>query len=108
MNGTDEIIDLFHSTCCRTWDRDQVVDSALVRFAEAYLMMAEAHYRPAAPGDGCGGIYAVFQRAQRPLGPGREPPRASSCQRSTPRPAPTNSMTSWQRGSCGASKCPTT
>ena len=29
-----------------------------VRFAQAYLKMAiEAHYRPAAPGDGMGGIY---------------------------------------------------
>jgi hypothetical protein len=32
--------------------------TVIERYAEAYLTMAkEADYRPAAPGDGCGGIY---------------------------------------------------
>ena len=66
MKGTDEIVDYFHLTCCRKWDREKLAKSAIVRFAEAYLMMAEAGYRPAAPGDGLGGIYLTKAQLKEP------------------------------------------
>jgi hypothetical protein len=35
-----------------------IPDQKIMRFVEAYLMMAmRGRYRPGAPGDGCGGIY---------------------------------------------------
>jgi hypothetical protein len=34
------------------WRREQIVESPIMRFAEAYLMMADIKYRPGAPGDG--------------------------------------------------------
>lgn len=37
--------------------RSKIPDEQLMRFVEAYLMMAtRANYRPGAPGDGCGNI----------------------------------------------------
>jgi hypothetical protein len=40
-------------------------DPCLQRFFEAYLEMARvAHYRPAAPGDGCGGVYLTLAESQ--------------------------------------------
>jgi hypothetical protein len=39
----------------------------LNRYAEAYINMAkQAHYRPAAPGDGCGGIYLSDEELSDP------------------------------------------
>jgi hypothetical protein len=42
-------------------------DPRLARFAEAYLAMAErARYRPAAPGDGIGGVFLSEDEAADP------------------------------------------
>ena len=41
----------------KQWPIEDIVKDKLMRFAQAYMMMANAGYRPAAPGDGFGGIY---------------------------------------------------
>jgi hypothetical protein len=38
------------------WRREQIAESPIMRFAEAYLMMADIKYRPGAPGDGMGHV----------------------------------------------------
>jgi hypothetical protein len=38
------------------WSEEDVEQYTVLRFAEAYLLMAELQYRPAAPGDGLGNI----------------------------------------------------
>jgi hypothetical protein len=48
---------IFHSTCMRDWSREEIARHSLFRFAQTYLMMASAHYRPGAPGDGMGNIH---------------------------------------------------
>ncbi len=53
---TKLLIDVFHGTCCAAWTREDIARDKLMRFAQAYLMMAGAQYRPAAPSDGCGNI----------------------------------------------------
>jgi hypothetical protein len=53
---TERLIDVFHGTCCAAWTREQIAKDKLVRFAQTYLMMAHAKYRPQAPSDGCGNI----------------------------------------------------
>jgi hypothetical protein len=53
---TERLIDIFHETCCSTWHREDIAKDKLVRFAQAYLIMARAKYRPAAPSDGLGNI----------------------------------------------------
>jgi hypothetical protein len=61
LTKTDEqdaerLIDAFKTTCCARWTREQIADDKLMRYAETYLMMARAKYRPAAPSDGFGNI----------------------------------------------------
>jgi hypothetical protein len=53
---TELLIDIFRATCCKAWTREQIAPDKLMRFAQAYMMMARAGYRPAAPSDGCGNI----------------------------------------------------
>lgn len=53
---TERLIDVFQATCCTKWTREQIAEDKILRFAETYLMMAGAKYRPAAPGDGFGSI----------------------------------------------------
>jgi hypothetical protein len=53
---TERLIDVFRSTCCAQWTREDIAQGSLMRFAQAYLMMARARYRPAAPSDGFGNI----------------------------------------------------
>jgi hypothetical protein len=55
--STERIVDILHEGPFREWDRDELAKSRVVRFAQAYLILAEEKYRPEAPGDGCGGIY---------------------------------------------------
>jgi hypothetical protein len=50
------LVDIFAATYCSTWDRKDIARDKLVRFAQAYLMMARTKYRPAAPSDGFGHI----------------------------------------------------
>jgi hypothetical protein len=52
----DKLVDIFLE-CCPAWTREQADPAPVIRFAEAYLMMAEAGYRPGAPGDGCGHVH---------------------------------------------------
>ncbi len=61
LTRTDEqdaerLAEAFQATCCKSWSREQIADDKLTRYAETYLMMARAKYRPAAPGDGFGAI----------------------------------------------------
>jgi hypothetical protein len=56
MTDTERLIDCFKETCCKDWPREDIEKDKLVRFAQAYLMMADAKYRPAAPSDGFGNI----------------------------------------------------
>src|SRR5713101_829886 len=53
---TELLIDIFRGTCCAAWTRQDIAQDKLLRFAQAYLMMAHAQYRPAAPSDGFGNI----------------------------------------------------
>jgi hypothetical protein len=39
------------------WTREDLAQDKILRFAQAYLMMARAKYRPAAPSDGFGNIH---------------------------------------------------
>jgi hypothetical protein len=48
------------ATCCARWTREQIERDKLVQFAQAYLMMADAKYRPAAPNDGCGAAKPII------------------------------------------------
>jgi hypothetical protein len=52
----ERLIDIFRRTCCAAWTREDIARDKLLRFAQAYLMMARAKYRPAAPSDGFGNI----------------------------------------------------
>ena len=54
---TERLIDAFRATCCAAWTREDIAQDKILRFAQAYLMMARAKYRPAAPGDGFGNIH---------------------------------------------------
>jgi hypothetical protein len=56
-HDSERLTDVLHHTCCSTWDREDIAKDKLLRFAQAYVMMADAKYRPQAPGDGMGGIY---------------------------------------------------
>jgi hypothetical protein len=53
---TELLIDTFQRTCCAAWTREQIAEDKLLRFAQAYLMMARTKYRPSAPSDGFGNI----------------------------------------------------
>jgi len=53
---TERLIDVFRSTCCADWTREDIANDKLLRFAQTYLLMAHAKYRPAAPSDGFGNI----------------------------------------------------
>jgi hypothetical protein len=54
--NTERLVDIFQGTCCAAWTREQIAEDKLVRFAQAYLMMAHAQYRPQAPSDGFGNV----------------------------------------------------
>jgi hypothetical protein len=53
---SERLIDVFRSTCCADWAREDIAKDKLLRFAQTYLMMSHAKYRPAAPSDGFGNI----------------------------------------------------
>jgi hypothetical protein len=53
---TERLIDVFRATCCSAWTREDIAQDKVLRFAQTYLMMAGAKYRPAAPSDGMGNI----------------------------------------------------
>ena len=59
---TERLIDILRGTCCATWSRKDIARDKLLRFAQAYLMMARAGYRPAAPSCGCGDIQLTKDR----------------------------------------------
>lgn len=46
------------------WTREEALQHPVMRFAEAYLMMADLKYRPAAPNDGMGNIMLSSQELQ--------------------------------------------
>ena len=53
----DEMLfQIFKQGPLKGWSFEEIVGDKLMRFAQAYLMMADAKYRPAAPSDGCGNI----------------------------------------------------
>ena len=54
---TERLIDVFRATCCAAWTREDIAQDKLLRFAQTYLMMARAKYRPSAPSDGFGNIH---------------------------------------------------
>jgi hypothetical protein len=58
---TERLIDVFRATCCAVWTREDIARDKLMRFAQAYLMMAQARYRPAAPSDGFGNIQLTIE-----------------------------------------------
>jgi hypothetical protein len=55
-DATERLTDVFKQGPLQRWSRDDIVKYSPMRFAQAYLMMAEAGYRPAAPSDGFGHI----------------------------------------------------
>ena len=55
MKNNEQLIDRFKERL-PNWSREDIAKGKLMRFAQAYLMMADIKYRPAAPGDGMGGI----------------------------------------------------
>jgi hypothetical protein len=52
----ERLIDALHATCCSAWTRESIAEDKILRFAQTYLMMAGAKYRPQAPSDGMGNI----------------------------------------------------
>ena len=56
MIGADNarLTDVFKRGLLRLWEIEDIPESNIMRYAEAYLMMAGAKYRPQAPSDGCG------------------------------------------------------
>ena len=55
-DDSGRLADVFQETCCSTWDREHILNSKIMRFAQTYLAMSRCGYRPAAPGDGMGNI----------------------------------------------------
>jgi hypothetical protein len=55
MKTDEQLIDQFKERL-PNWSREQIAKDKLVRFAEAYLMIAGIKYRPAASGDVMGSI----------------------------------------------------
>ena len=57
MTDDNEIlVGIFKQGPLKDWVYEEIVADKLMRFAQAYLMMADAKYRPAAPSDGYGNI----------------------------------------------------
>jgi hypothetical protein len=56
LHDIERLADAFKQGPLARWSRDDIVKDKLMRFAQAYLMMARAGYRPAAPSDGLGTI----------------------------------------------------
>src|SRR5438093_954727 len=52
----ERLTSIFKQGPLRQWPRQDIVKDKMMRFAQAYLMMARAGYRPAAPSDGLGNI----------------------------------------------------
>jgi hypothetical protein len=52
----ERLIELLHAGPLGEWAREDIGKSRIMRFAQAYLMLAECKYRPAAPSDGFGHI----------------------------------------------------
>src|SRR5882672_920907 len=55
MEINEQLIDRFKERL-QLWSREDIAQDKLMRYAQAYLTMAGIKYRPAAPGDGMGGI----------------------------------------------------
>ena len=63
MTDDDEMLfQTFKRGPLREWILEEIVGDKLMRFAQAYLMMADAKYRPAAPSDGCGNIQLTSEQ----------------------------------------------
>ena len=50
------LTDIFKQAPMRQWPVEDIAKDKIMRFAQTYLMMARAGYRPAAPNDGFGNI----------------------------------------------------
>ena len=50
------LTDIFKAGPLKQWPVEDIIKDKLMRFAQTYLMMARAGYRPAAPNDGFGTI----------------------------------------------------
>ena len=63
MTDDDEMLfQIFKQGPLKNWIFEEIVGDKLMRFAQAYLMMARAQYRPAAPSDGCGNIQLTSEQ----------------------------------------------
>ena len=63
---TQRLIATFKAGPLSRWTADQIAVDKYMRFAEAYVAMAGAKYRPAAPGDGYGSINLTDEQMADP------------------------------------------
>jgi hypothetical protein len=63
---TQRLIATFKAGPLSRWTTDQIAVDKYMRFAEAYVAMAGAKYRPAAPGDGYGSINLTDEQMADP------------------------------------------
>ena len=66
LHDTERLADVFKQGPLVLWPHDDIVRDKLMRFAQAYLMMAQAGYRPAAPSDGLGNIQLSRDQCRDP------------------------------------------
>ena len=60
----ERLTDIFKQGPMRAWPREDITKDKIMRFAQAYLMMARAGYRPAAPSDGYGNIQLSLEQCR--------------------------------------------
>jgi hypothetical protein len=66
LRDAEGLIDAFKQGPLRLWTREEIERDKLLRFARAYLTMARAGYRPAAPSDGLGNIQLSLDQCRDP------------------------------------------